>query len=181
MPPTKVDFILHPVRLRILLALAGRHLTAQQVAQALPDVPQASLYRHLRLLVDARLLVIDETRPVRGGVVEKIYAFGPQAGVLTLEDIASVSRDDHLRFFTLFLTQVLRDFAHYLEREQMDFAADVRYHQVPLYLSDDEFQEFVHDMTVIMQARQNHPPLPGRRRRMLTSVILPIEDDEPRP
>ena len=67
MTQKKVDMMLHPVRLRILLTLVGNRLTAQDLAQALPEIPQATLYRHIHHLVGAGLLSIDETRSVRGG------------------------------------------------------------------------------------------------------------------
>lgn len=37
----------HPVRLRVIIALGGRTLTTKQLAEALPDVAQATLYRHV--------------------------------------------------------------------------------------------------------------------------------------
>lgn len=180
MAQTKVDVILHPIRLRILLTLAGRRLTAQQLAQALPDVPQATLYRQIHHLVDADLLSIDETRPVRGGVVEKVYTLEQEDVRLTAEDIASLSREDHLRSFTLFFTSVFQDFERYLQQEQIDFASEVRYHQVPLYLSDDEFQEVMRALTTIIQAQQNNQPEPFRRRRLFTSIVLPTVETPPR-
>ena len=173
MAQTKVAVILHPIRLRILLTLAGRRLTAQHLAQALPDVPQATLYRHIHHLVDAGLLSIDETRPVRGGVVEKVYTFVQEDMRLTAEDLASLSREDHLRAFTVFFTSVLHDFERYLQQEQIDFASEVRYHQFPLYLSDDEFQEIMRAFTTLIQAYQNNQPDSSRRRRMFTSIVLP--------
>lgn len=180
MARTKVDVLLHPIRLRIVQALAGRRLTAQDVAHALPEVPQATLYRHLHHLVAAGLLVIDETRPVRGGVVENVYTLPAPGVLLTAEDVASVSRDDHLRYFTIFFSSVLQEFERYLQQEQIDFAADVRYSQVPLDLSDDEFQDLMQALTAVVQARQHHPPAPSRRRRLLTSIILPVAGNTPR-
>src|SRR5258708_953802 len=89
MDHTNVDLILHPVRLRILLLVAGTRLTAQQITQMMPDVPQATLYRQIHQLVDGGLLIIDETRPVRGGVVEKVYTVKLQDTRLTAEDVAA--------------------------------------------------------------------------------------------
>jgi len=180
MTQTKVDVILHPVRLRILLTLAGHHLTAQGLAQALPEVPQATLYRHIHHLADAGLLSIDETRSVRGGVVENVYALKQEHVRMSAEDVASLSREDHLRFFTIFLTSVLHDFERYLQQEQIDVARDVRYHQVPLSLSDDELQDLMQQLTTIIQGYQHTPPDPSRRRRLLTSIIMPAGEVRPR-
>ena len=79
MADSTVDLILHPVRLRILLALADNHWSARQIAQVMPDVAQATLYRHINALAEGNILQIVEERPVRG-TVEKVYAL-PDGGV----------------------------------------------------------------------------------------------------
>ena len=44
----QADLLAHPVRLRIILALSqNEEMTAQQLGEALTDIPQATLYRHL--------------------------------------------------------------------------------------------------------------------------------------
>jgi DNA-binding transcriptional ArsR family regulator len=73
MVDSKVDLILHPIRMRIIMALAGERWTARQIAAALPDVAQATLYRHINALAEGGILRIVEERPVRG-MVEKVYA-----------------------------------------------------------------------------------------------------------
>ena len=52
---TPVDVVLHPVRLRIAQAFLGaRALTTGQLADALADVPTATLYRQVATLVEKR-------------------------------------------------------------------------------------------------------------------------------
>ena len=52
----KEDLLFHPVRLRIVLATAGRQVTAQQLAGELPDIPQATLYRNINMLTNGGIL-----------------------------------------------------------------------------------------------------------------------------
>lgn len=66
MSNARANLLLHPVRLRIVTAAAGRELTAADLAAALPDVPQATLYRHLKRLVDGGMLAVVAENPVRG-------------------------------------------------------------------------------------------------------------------
>ncbi len=68
MNKTRQDLLLHPVRQRILLATAGRRVTAQQLVNAMPDVPQATLYRNINKLAGAGLLVVVGERRVRNTV-----------------------------------------------------------------------------------------------------------------
>src|SRR5260370_30416561 len=73
----KADLIIHPVRLRIIQAFAaGQQLPAQQVFALLPDVPQPSLYRHLKTLVDGGVLALVEAPPVRS-FYAKLYTLAP--------------------------------------------------------------------------------------------------------
>lgn len=178
MARAKVDLILHPVRFRIMLALVGKRLTAVQIARALPDVAQATLYRQLHRLVQGALVAIDETRPVRGGVSENVYSLNADQARLTPADVAEVGRDEHLRLFTIFFATTLREYERYLAQERIDVGAEVRYHHIPLYLSDEEFGELVNDFTQRLQTAQALPPTGERRRRLLSSAIFPLVDGE---
>ena len=44
------ELVLHPLRMGIIMAIAGRQMTTQQLAAVLGDVPQATLYRHINRL-----------------------------------------------------------------------------------------------------------------------------------
>jgi DNA-binding transcriptional ArsR family regulator len=79
------DVLVHPLRMRIVTAMGLQKMTAGDIAAHLPDIPQASLYRHLALLVKADVVQIVETRPVRGAV-EKVYALDVNAATLSLEE-----------------------------------------------------------------------------------------------
>lgn len=110
---TKVDLILHPVRLRILQTLAVEPLTTQEIANRLVDVPKSSIYRHLRLLLDGDMVEIAETRLVNG-IQEKIYQL-IEMPHLTQDDMAGMTPTEHLQAFATYIFSLLRDFAGYLD------------------------------------------------------------------
>jgi hypothetical protein len=86
-------------------------------------------------------------------------------------------KEDHLRYFTTFVATLLGDFARYLERDHVDFVADgVGYRRVPLYLSDEEFARMVVDVNVVLAPLLLNSPGPGRRRRLLSTVVMPADD-----
>lgn len=174
---SKPDLILHPVRMRLILALAHRQpLSAQQLAEALPDVPQATLYRHLNRLYRAGIFAVVAERQVRGAV-EKVYAFSPESVNVTQTDLASASRDDHMRYFATFLASLMDEFARYLQQETINYEADgVGYRQVPLYLSDEEFKQMSGAFNAALLPLLANRPAPGRRRRILTSIVMPASD-----
>lgn len=177
---TKADLLLHPIRMRIVLTLVGgRQLSGLQLAEVLPDVPQATLYRHLNKLAKGGILQIVEQRQVRGAV-EKVYTVFGSAANITAEEAASATRDDHLRYFTMFVAGLLGEFERYLGQGQVDMLKDgVGYRQVPMYLSDAEFLKFQADLSRIVLAAYANEPTPERRRRILTTIVMP--DIQPRP
>ena len=178
MATSRASLILHPVRMRLLGALARRQLTARQLSELLPDVPQATLYHHLGMLTRAGLLRVVSERPVRG-TVEKLYALAEDQVVLSPADLASASRDDHLRAFTVFLAMLLGDFARYLQQEgPIDLYMDgAGFRETPFYLSDDEFAQAAAAMNQAMLPFLHNEPAPHRHRRLLAVITFP--DAEP--
>ena len=177
MPLAKADLILHPIRMRILAALAGRQQTAQQLARVLHDVPQATLYRHINLLAQHDILTIVEARQVRG-TVEKVYSLDTDAARLGKEDARDVSNDDHLRYFTAFVISLLGDFSRYIEQqENFDFVADcITYNKGVLHLSDAELQQVQEEVRAVLLPRLNNTPSPERRARIFALMLLPSTD-----
>jgi DNA-binding transcriptional ArsR family regulator len=171
---SRTNLILHPVRLRLLTTLARRQLTAHQLSELLPDIPQATLYHHLGTLTRAGLLRVVSERQVRGAV-EKLYALADDNATLSQADLASASREDHLRYFTLFVATLLGDFSRYLQQDApIDLLADgAGYRQVPFYLSDDEFVEMVTALNRALLPYLGNQPSPNRRRRLFSTIMFP--------
>ena len=94
MATSAADLILHPVRLRIVLETAAEDLTAGELGRRLPDIPQATLYRHLTALAEAGVLQVVAERRVRGGV-ERTFRLVPGKAGLSPADAASLSPDEH--------------------------------------------------------------------------------------
>jgi DNA-binding transcriptional ArsR family regulator len=170
---SKADTILHPIRLRIIVTVENRPMTPQQIAAALPDVPQASLYRHINRLRAAGILTVVEEKPVRG-VVEKVYAIQEDAALLQPEDLAHLTREDHQRYFTHFMALLLGQFRAYLQQETFDLAEDgVTYREAALYLSDEEYAQVRAEMGATIQRLVANAPTPERRRRLLALLAIP--------
>jgi DNA-binding transcriptional ArsR family regulator len=177
MKPSKANLLFHPVRLRIAQVLTGgQHLTAQQIAQQIPRVPQASLYRHLNLLVEGGILTVADERQVQNrNLVEKVYTLDLEAATLRAQDLAHASQDDHRRYFTLFLLMLLDDFERFLQSgerlESIGDTADYQHHT--LYLSEVEARQLLADLRAVRAMAQAHPPSPERQRRYLALTLMP--------
>lgn len=170
----KAEVILHPVRMRILQALVrGERMTAQQLQERLGDVPQATLYRHLKRMLEAGVLAIAEEIPNRG-TLEKVYMLPANAARLTSEDIQQATPDDHLTFFMNYLAHLLGEYARYVHHPGSEVVRDgVSYRQYAAYLSDEENLELINKIReLIMKAMENEPNN-DRRRRLLSFIDFP--------
>ncbi len=176
---TSADLLLHPVRLRIVQAFLGdRALTTTELRAELPDVPPASLYRHVARLVDAGALGVVSERRVRGAL-ERTYILRAAAARIGVGELEQMSVDDHRRAFIAFVAGLLGDFDRYLARGKIDPMRDgVSYSLAGMWLDDAELTELRADIQRIFGPRLANPPRPGRKRRILGSVLLP--GDEPR-
>ena len=168
------DLLIHPVRLRIVQAFFGdRHLAAEDLAEILADVPKATLYRHLATLADAGVLTVVAQRPARG-TPRRIYALAQGQARLTPAEVAALGPEEQLHAFTVFVGTLLGDFARYVADGTPDPGADgVSYGQFALNLSDQELHELVGRLSASLAPVLHNEPTPERRRRTLTTVLMP--------
>jgi Helix-turn-helix domain len=178
-PLSRADLIAHPVRLRILMAVAGRQLTTRQIQGLLPDVPQATLYWNIQRLADAGFLQVEEEIPVRG-TVERVYSLVEGTSRIGGAELASMSREDHLRCFTGLFATILSWLRSYLDQESFDPRADgLTCRGTILCLSDAEHQQLLDDLGALLQPAMTNPPIPGRRRRIMGLTVIPERRDLP--
>jgi len=156
--------------------LGDRALTTSQLSSELSDVPAASLYRHVARLVDAGVLQVVAERRVRGAV-ERTYVLRVVAASIGLDEIASMSIEDHRQAFMAFVAGLLADADRYLQRENVDPLRDgVSYRIAGMWLDDAEYADMARDLVRVLQPRLANAPRKGRRRRILATVLLLGED-----
>jgi DNA-binding transcriptional ArsR family regulator len=170
------DLLLHPVRLRVVQAFLGdRTLTTGDLRAELPDVPPATLYRHVALLAEAGVLTVAGERRVRGAA-ERSYRLVLEAASVDGEAAASMTAEEHRRAFTTFVAGLLADFDRYLARDDIDLARDgVGYRQAAVWVTDEEFADLVADLRAVLLERMANRPDGARRRRLVSTVHLPGE------
>ncbi len=173
MNTVKEDLLLHPVRLRIILATAGRQVTPQQLANELPDIPQATLYRHINTLAAAGILSVVKERRVRN-TLEKTYALPDQSLMLTAEDLENAGPEDYIRLFTQYFGLLLGYYVRYIQHGNVDLARDnVLFQMFPAYLSEVEAQELGQTLKAALLPYLKNEPSPERQRSIFGLISLP--------
>lgn len=180
MSETQIDLVLHPIRIRILITMGTQQMTAQQLARALPDVAQATLYRQIKVLVNGEILKIVEENPVRG-TIEKVYALADKDKLnLQPEALEGLSKEDHMRYFTTFTVTLIQQFTRYLQNtETVDVLADgIGYHTTALYMTDEELLQFGKDLSNLVQPYLEPKDDEPRPQRLFSTIFMPSSNPD---
>ena len=174
-PRNTAEVVLHPVRLGIIQGLlGGRQLTTAQIAEELPEVTPATLYRHISTLTHAGILEVVGQQRIRGAV-ERTYALRLEAGELSPDELNSMTKDQHRQAFTSFVAGLLRNFDRYVEQaDGVDLVRDgVGYRQTAVWLTDEEFGKLAESFRNAILPYADNPASPERTRRLITSIVMP--------
>ncbi|GAA2332235.1 helix-turn-helix domain-containing protein [Streptomyces kunmingensis] len=168
------NLLLHPVRMRILQTLLGAgELTTAQLRDRLPDVPPASMYRHVATLAQAGIIEVVRERPVRG-TVERSYRVRQEQAVVDDDARTAMTKDDHRDAFAAFTGALMSDFERYLARDDAEPAREgVLYRQGAVWVTDDEFAALVQELEAVVARRTHAGPGDGRTRHIVSLVLHP--------
>ena len=167
--------------MRLIVALgAGTPLTAAQLQVQMPDIPPATLYRHLNALARGGIVAVaDESRsrPVKRrtrGAVERRFVLHPGAASLGPADLAAATPGDHLRWFASFVASLLGAFSRYAAAGTPDLARDgVGYREIVLQLSDDELARMAAALNAALMPFVANLPADGRTARLFATILMP--------
>lgn len=171
-----IDLLLHPVRLRVIYALSGgRALSTGQLCAHLSDVPKVTMYRQVGLLTEGGVLEVAREQRVRGAV-ERYYRLRQDRPVISADDAASMSIEDHRRGFAAAMAVLISEFDAYLRRDGANPVTDsVGYRQTRLWLSPDELADMIREMSGALLRRAANEPAPDRTPYLLSPIIFPAE------
>ena len=170
--------------MRVIVALgAGAPMTAAALQERMPDVPPATLYRHLNVLRRGGILAVaeepragvDAKRRARGAI-ERRFVLHAGAASLRPDDLAVATPGDHLRWFASFLAGLLGAFGRYVAAGTPDLARDgAGYREVVLQLSDSELAQMSVALNAALMPFAVNPPGDGRTARLFATVLVPAD------
>ncbi|MDX1931678.1 MAG: helix-turn-helix domain-containing protein [Capsulimonadales bacterium] len=169
----KAEALLHPVRLRIVKVLQTGSKTPGQIAALLPEVAQATLYRHIARLEEAGVITVIERRQVHG-TVERVFDLIPERAVFNHQELSSVPPDEKIVLARLFFGELIALFERYFRNRSSDLSRDhvVMYEQAA-HLTPEEAQKVREEMRNLMDRYVSNPPNAERRPYSLTVVSVP--------
>ncbi len=179
MPSKALNLILHPVRLRIIQTLVRRERNTQHIAEALPDVPVSSLYRHIRLLLESGYIEIASTRSVNG-IEERTYRTSEsKPPLLSDEDFKGLSKDELQQAFSMLVGMVLTSFQEYLDGTPLpDWKRDrLSCAEFTFFASPDEYQTIWSGIWNTLLDAEKVPAGSRRTRRKIAIAAYPGVQD----
>ena len=164
------EVVMNPVRQRIfqyfLLHETG---TVKDIKKALPDVPSASLYRHVKILADSSILVVVGENRIRG-TVESIYRLNKSALSAGEESGNAVQMS---------LLSICAAFAKYFSGGNADPARDMLlFTNCTLLLTDGEFSDFLSEINEVALKYMKVEAKADSKTRQITLISAPVNEQE---
>ena len=147
--------------------------TAKDLAQRNVGIPQATLYRYLKKMVEDGILEVVEERQVRN-VREKIYDIAVDFESEIGKMIDDNSGKGYLSLFQQFSNGLLSEFQAYAARESIDIKNDGSgFRIVPFYATIGELEELSLKIQELLRPYHENEPAPGRQMRNIAIVFTP--------
>jgi hypothetical protein len=110
------------------------------------------------------------------------YLLRTSAARIGVDDVASMSRDEHRHAFLAFVARLIGDSDRYLGRDEIDPLRDgASYNLAAMWLNDAELAELARELNILFQPRLANTPKLGSKRRILATVLLPGHDTSAEP
>ncbi len=161
------EIVMNPVRQRIFQYLLVHETgTIKDLRKALPDVPSASLYRHMKILTDSALLTVVGENRIRG-TVESIYQLNKRA--LELDDADGTT-------VQMSLLSICASFAKYFSSGHANPRADMLLLSTcTLTLTDEKFASFLAEINQLAVKYMSAEVCEGSKTRQITLISAPAD------
>ncbi|MDO4490855.1 MAG: helix-turn-helix domain-containing protein [Lachnospiraceae bacterium] len=163
-----VEACMNSTRQRILQAIMlKQQATPTEIGEALTDIPRASLYRHIKILLDANVISIVKEINKRGSI-EKTYAMASPAPTADPQTSAH-------QLVQSALMSLQMDFGQYFAGDTADPARDLlTVGSASLMLTDDEMKEFYAAYGELLSRYLQKKPDENRKVRKVSLIVSPV-------
>ena len=161
------EIVMNPVRQRIFQYLLVHETgTVKDIRKALPDVPSANLYRHMKILTDNAVLTVVGENRIRG-TVESIYQLNKSALEINDADGAGVQ---------MALLSICASFAKYFAGGHADPRKDMlMLTTCTLKLTDEDFMSFLSEINRLALKYMDIEVRKGSKTRQITLISAPAD------
>lgn len=161
------EVFMNPVRQRIIqYLLVHEKGTVKEMKKVLSDIPNASLYRHIKILNDHKILVVAEENKIRG-TVENVYKLNRAA--LEVDDESGTA-------VQMSLLNLCAAFAKYFSSGHANPRKDLLMLTCcTLTLNDEDFIKFLTELNEVATKYMEKPVTEKSVSRQITLVSSPVD------
>lgn len=163
------EIMLNPVRMRIIQELSIRQTaTANELCEKISDVPRTTMYRHIKILIDNKIVLIISEEKVRGTVERTIALNVPE---ITKQNTVENAAENTFGF----LMSNYGKFHRYFNGGDPDPGKDkIFLNNTVLMMNDSEFDQFLDDLRKLL-LKYNFESEEERKPRDLSIISAPVE------
>ena len=141
------EIVMNPARQRIFqFFLLHETGTVKELKKALPDIPSASLYRHIKILADCSILMVVDENRIRG-TVESVYQLNKDA-MATEDETGNADPQKDMMLFT----------------------------NCTLLLTDEEFSEYLSEINQVTVKYMKQASSESSKPRRITLISAPTNE-----
>lgn len=172
--------MMHPLRIKIIQELAQKQkATTKEIQKACGDCSQATLYRHLKEMLDYDLIEVVEENNING-IIEKVYSIKTDVSKEIMNDTSKMSKDDFQNIFNQFLITIMSDLKSYLDQKNAieDIKNNIGLVSFSLFLSDEELVDMMKEISKIVSSHMSNEKNDLRKLRKISYIITTSLDDK---
>ena len=164
----------HPIKSKIYFEIStGKATTAKMIASKHPHIPQATLYRYLKGMVEDGILKVAEVKQIRN-LSEKTYALDIDI-VKEISQYVEENPKENISFLILESIAALQnEFYTYFQKEESNPLDDgIGLFAMPFYASTDEIKECATKLQEVMKPYLEAEATPKRKLRNFVRIFTP--------
>jgi len=166
-----------PINTKIIMEIQKKgQATATQLMIKYDEIPQATLYRHLKKMLSDGILKVIEENSIRG-TVEKVYALGFDIEEDIKKGLEANDGGLYLQLATQYMLGVLREFQEYTDKDNINIVKDGSGFSVtPVYATVEELTEALLKINKIISRLETNSPDGKRQLHSLCLITTPPKD-----
>lgn len=174
-----MECFMNPKMCRLYIEISEKgEMTARQLSAGHPDIPQTTLYRYLKRMVNDRVIVIAREKRVRG-TIEKTYAVSDKFEQEIENIVENNLKESYMMLFMQYLLSLVNSFQKYCKQEYIDIKKDISgFNAAPVYATNEEMEKAIAKMMAVVTELRDNVPSEGRRLRNIGMIITPPDDEK---
>ncbi len=165
--------LMNPIRMKLIQYLATHgQATPGELSEQFSEIPCSSLYRHIGVLADAKIIYTVSEEKVRGAI-ERTYALGN----VPTEELSGKDKVSQNTYS--FLMGLYSDFANFFAKPDCDPSKEKLFlTSAEFYLDDEEFSSFIDDISDVIEKYSSDTPDTSKKIRKISIVSSPLSSKE---